>query len=60
LSWLRITILAFLTKHFGLLQCFPHGFFYDFFKIIFVDIFLILSWLRITITINLNHVGKAL
>jgi len=32
-----------------------------FFKIVFVDfIFLILSWLRITITIKLNHVGKAL
>ena len=32
-----------------------------FFKIVFVDfIFLILSWLRITITIKLNHVGKTL
>jgi len=30
-----------------------------FFKIVFIDfIFLILSWLRITITIKLNHVGK--
>ena len=25
--------MAFLTKHFGLLQCFPHGFFYDFLKL---------------------------
>jgi hypothetical protein len=32
-----------------------------FFKIVFVDfIFLILNWLRITITIKINHVGKAL
>ena len=30
-----------------------------FFKIVFINfIFLILSWLRITITIKLNHVGK--
>jgi hypothetical protein len=31
-----------------------------FFKIIFVDFFSILSWLKIIITIKLNHMGKAL
>jgi hypothetical protein len=39
---------------------FPHDFFKIFSKIIFVDFFLILSWLRIIITIKLNHMGKAL
>jgi len=29
-------------------------------KVIFVDFFLILSWLGIIITIKLNHMGKAL
>jgi len=48
-----------------LLQCSPRDFFcffiMIFFKIIFVDfIFLILSWLRIIITIRLNHVGNTL
>jgi len=60
LNWLRITIVAFLTKHCELLQCFSILFFlfmiffcsFVFFliifsKIIFVDfIFLILNWLR--------------
>ena len=39
---------------------FPYDFFMIFSKIIFVDFFLILSWLRIIITIKLNHMRKAL
>jgi hypothetical protein len=39
---------------------FSHDLFMIFFKIIFVDFFLILSWLKIIITIILNHMGKAL
>jgi hypothetical protein len=39
---------------------FPYDFFMIFFKIIFVDFFLILSWLRIIITIKLNHMRKVL
>jgi hypothetical protein len=30
LSWLRITIVDFLTKHYRLLQCFPAWFFFSF------------------------------
>ena len=46
----------FSLKHYELLQCFPTWFFLWFFsKIIFVDfIFLILSWLEFTFTVDYN------
>ena len=56
-------IVAFLTKHRGLLQCRSTWFFFlmIFFKIVFVDfIFLILSWLRITITSKAKLYREAL
>jgi len=37
-----------------------HDCFYDFFQNYLCRFFLILSWLRIIITIKLNHMGKAL
>ena len=53
-SWLKIQFCSiFSLKHCGLLQCFPHGFFFFFMifffcRIVFVDfIFFILNWLRI-------------
>jgi len=71
LSWSRITITIKLN-HVGKHYSFHHKtlwiatvspymvfFSYDFFKIIFIDfIFLILSWLRITITSKVKHVEK--
>jgi hypothetical protein len=52
---------AFHTNYYRLLQWFhPMFFFVFFFKIMFVDFFLILRLSRITITIKLNHVEKAL
>jgi hypothetical protein len=54
---------SFPNKTLGLLQYLPTRFFfsYDFFKIVFVDfIFLILSWLRITITSKTKSCGEAL
>ena len=53
---------SFPNKTLGLLQYLPTRFFfsYDFFKIIFVDFFLILSWLRITITSKTKSCGEAL
>jgi hypothetical protein len=55
LSWLKITTVDFLMKHYRLLQFSLHGFFSFYFFVIFFKIFfvyfilLILSWLRITI-----------
>jgi len=57
---------VFLTKHYGLTQFFltwffsvSFVFFYNIFsKIIFVNFFLILSWLEFNFVIKLNHVGK--
>jgi len=53
--------LYFFKKTLWIATMFSHMiFFMIFFKIIFVDFFLILSWLKIIITIKLNHMGKAL
>jgi hypothetical protein len=55
------SIIAFITKHCGFLQCLPTWFF---FLMIFLKLsssilfFLILSWLRITITSKVKHVEK--
>jgi hypothetical protein len=71
LSWSRI-IITIKLNHVGKHYSFHHKtlwittvspytvfFSYDFFKIVFIDfIFLILSWLRITITSKVKHVEK--
>jgi len=51
---------AFHTNYYRLLQWFHHMFFFFFLKLCLTIFFLILRLSRITITIKLNHVEKAL